>query len=150
MCTLSPLCDSLNHDPTSGAEGKWLAVRPEGRAVPCQEWVAGLCRAAAVRNTEEPGPRVHRAGGLSWQGQPGGQGSREVADCGGSSRRECRFVCWEEWLCLPSAFSGRPAVLSNTDVFWTVHDEGGGIWKFILNLFSVRFFSLPFKCIIFL
>lgn len=76
MCTLSPLCDSLNHDPTSGAEGKWLAVRPEGRAVPCQEWVAGLCRAAAVRNTEEPGPRVHRAGGLS------GRGSREDRGAG--------------------------------------------------------------------
>ena len=95
-CALSPLCDPVNHGPASGAEGKWSTVRPEGRAVLSQEGVAGLCRAAAVRNTEEPGPRVHRAGGLSWQGQPGGQGRREVAECGGSSRRERRFVCWED------------------------------------------------------
>ena len=36
-------------------------------------------------------------------------------------------------------------MLPNTDVFWTVHDEGGGIWKFILNLFSVRFFFPSFQ-----
>ena len=50
--------------PCFGEGGKWpaappLQMVPRGRAVPCQEEVAGPCGAAAVRNPEEPGPRVH-------------------------------------------------------------------------------------------
>ena len=113
----------------------------EGRAAPCQEEVAGPCGAAAVRNPEEPGPRVH---GVCWAGAGPVRKWRTGAGDGWERRRLRRgrpFVAGKTGgLCLP-CFLGAPAVRPVLDVFPTVHaEEGGGGWKFILSLFSVQVF----------
>lgn len=135
------------HSPAPGAEGKQSTGKPitngagRGGQSPARNgWPAfvGLLQRGVQKNLHSG----CREQGLSWQGSPRGQGSREVAKCGGSSRRELCFACWEDQAgcaCLV-LFPGRPALLPGAEAFPTTQAGEGGIRKFILNFFYVRFF----------
>ena len=115
-----PSVSPTNPGPASGAKGKcqqhgYSRCRPKGRAVPCQEGVAGLCGAASVRNAEEPGPRGHRAWAFL-QGLSAGRASLEAGEQGvagveevpgGSAAVHARSTRWAA-SGPPRRFSERP------------------------------------------